>query len=546
MNLRTSPSEKQKLGTLNYRQLFRDLPGALLLLDASAPDFPILDLNKTCEELAGVGRTDVIGRPVFDVFPDISSRFRKTGVSEPREHIEAVAKTGSPKQLETFRYDRKLPGGRTEARYWQANYQPVFDTEKRVQYILCTVLDVTEGVRVSRREKSLESKLQAALEIGRVGSWVWDVQADTIVGDKNLPTLLHLNKKERAAGTTIKRFLAAIHPDDRPRVEHAIRMCIIKRAPFEEEFRYIRKDGTQNWVLARGKAEDHDGGLVFSGVMVDTTERNDLRAQIELAHQQEELNRQTAKILQQRNEELIAIGRSKDEFVALASHQLRTPATAVKQYLGMVLQGYAGDITDVQTDMLEKAFESNERQIQLVNQILNAARVDTGRLIMSPVTIDLRTIVQAAWDEMKGVFEQHQHRYNLSLPAVPLWVEADQSYVRMAIENVLYNACIYTPDGGLITVRLQRVDGTCRLSITDTGVGIDKADIGKLFAKFSRIHNPLSVQAGGSGIGLYLTSEIVRLHQGKVDVTSKLHHGTTFAISFPLMHNKKQDELKSG
>jgi PAS domain S-box-containing protein len=409
-----------------------------------------------------------------------------------------------------------------------------------VHYILSIVRDVTDEVRASQRASSAEGLLQAALAIGKVGSWVWDVKADVITSDKNLIRLFHMTKEQVASGSNIKAFLSGVHPEDRPRIEGSIQRTIKQGVPFEEEYRIRLQDGVQRWVLAKGKVEEYEGRLLFPGVMVDTTERHELRAQVALAHEQDELNRKAAKILQKRNEELVAISRSKDEFVALASHQLRTPATAVKQYLGMVLQGYAGDITDVQTDMLDKAFESNERQIQIVNQILNAARADTGRLVMTPIPLDLRQLVQGVWADMRSTFEKHHHTYKLYLPRLPLQVMADQGYLRMAIENMLHNASLYTPDGGTITLSLKRMGGQCRLSITDTGVGIRKSDFRKLFAKFSRIHNPLSVQAGGSGIGLYLAAEIVRLHGGRIEVESQLQHGSTFAISLPVMHNTIQ------
>jgi signal transduction histidine kinase len=118
-------------------------------------------------------------------------------------------------------------------------------------------------------------------------------------------------------------------------------------------------------------------------------------------------------------------------------------------------------------------------------------------------------------------------------------------YLRMAIENVLHNASIYTPDGGRIELRLERDGEQACLSVIDTGVGIKKSDMHKLFTKFSRIHNPLSVQAGGSGIGLYLTAEIVRLHGGTVTVQSKVKRGTTFAILLPLAHNSIKAERGS-
>jgi signal transduction histidine kinase len=110
----------------------------------------------------------------------------------------------------------------------------------------------------------------------------------------------------------------------------------------------------------------------------------------------------------------------------------------------------------------------------------------------------------------------------------------------MAIENLLHNACLYTPDGGEISFAITDSNGQAEINITDNGVGIRKADIGRLFTKFSRIHNPLSVQAGGSGIGLYLTAEIVRLHDGMVTVDSQFKRGTTFAILLPVAQNKAE------
>jgi len=520
----------------DYWKLFQDLPDSYLLFEAAEPH-RIVEVNRAGERLVAVSRKETVGRPLFEVFPDMSQKFKETGMSELKRRIGEVIESHRPKQFEVTRYDIKDADGVLQVRYWRTNYVPLLDEEKVVQYVLMATRDVTEEVRAARRAAGMEDRLEAALAVGKVGSWLWDITENTITSDKNLAKLFRLTKKRLAQGLKIEDFEQAVHPEDRERVHLATQRSIVERVPFEEEYRINLGDGTQRWVLARAKLEEHDGKLLFPGVIVDITERRDLQAQVELAHRQDQLNRRAAKALQRRNKELEAIGRSKDEFVALASHQLRTPATAVKQYLGMVLQGYAGEITDLQLDMLDKAFESNERQIQIINQILNAARADTGRLVMNPASVDLRTLVKNVWSDMRPSFEQRGHRTAINLPRLPVLAAADQGYLRMAIENVLNNACVYTPDGGSISLKLQRTGNHCRLTVTDSGVGIKKTDFSKLFAKFSRIHNPLSVQAGGSGIGLYLTSEIVRLHGGKVTVESRLRKGTTFAISLPLAHN---------
>ncbi len=391
-----------------------------------------------------------------------------------------------------------------------------------------------------KRAKVAESRLEMALGIGDIGSWKMLVGSGTFTGDRQLAKILHVTVKSLSRGVQARDFWAKVHAEDRPRVEDAVRKSIKSGDVFDEGFRITLPNGEKRWMLIRGKVEERGpvAEQTLSGVIVDVTERRDLQAQVELARKQDQLNRQAAKILQERNEELEAIARTKDEFVALASHQLRTPATAVKQYLGMVLQGYAGELNEVQTEMLGKAFDGNERQLQIITQILNAARVDTGRLVMAPVRLDLRALVQGAGNDLRSSFEQRNHTFKLVMPERPVTVFGDQTYLRMAIENIMHNATVYTPEDGSITVTLKTRRNQCELSIADTGVGIRKEDMSKLFEKFSRIHNPLSVAAGGSGIGLYLASEIVRLHGGKIEVESKWRSGTIFAIWLPLAQNK--------
>ena len=516
----------------DYLRVFHDLPQAYMLFEAK-PDYRIVEVNKAREALTGVSRESSIGKPLLEVFPDIEERPGQNDHGQLLRRIKQVIRTGEAVAFEPRRFDRKDAGGNVRAMYWQSTCVPLRDQDGTIAWLLAVARDITEEVEAQRRAISVENRLEAALSVGKVGSWLWDVRSNRIVLDKNLTGMLGLTRQTTEGGLTFEQYLESVHADDRARVKRAIRRSVQRLEPYDEEYRLVLPSGRNRWVLARGKLEEIDGKAMFPGVIVDITERRDLQAQIELAHKQDQLNRQAAKILQKRNEELENLARSKDEFVALASHQLRTPATAVKQYIGMVLQGYAGRITKIQRDMLENAFAGNERQIQIVNQILNAARVDTGRLALTLAPLDFRTLIQGIADDMKSEFEKRKHRFTLSLPKLPVIVSADLGYLRMAIENVLYNANVYTPDGGEISMKLQRIGKYAKLSVTDNGVGIKKADLNKLFVKFSRIHNPLSLQAGGSGIGLYLAAEIVRLHIGRIEVDSHIGKGATFAIFLP-------------
>lgn len=521
---------------LNYWQLFQDLPESYILFEADEPH-KIVELNKAREALLGVARSDVIGKPLFTVHPPVGQWYQGHAKNHAEELIQEVLHTHKAQSYDALRYDLRGADGVIHTKYWQSTYVPLALGSKHITHILAVTKDVTREHTATSQMARTEKRLEVALTAGKVGSWMWALDSDTITFDATVATVLGLPHRHGAASVPRASLRDAVYRDDWKRMGAALKAVSSGKQALDEEFRLRTRTGKIRWVLVRGQLEVDDGLRRVVGVIIDITEQHDLQAQVRLAREQDKLNRQVTKVLQGRNQELEAIARTKDEFVALASHQLRTPATAVKQYLGMVLQGYVGDISDVQTEMLNKAFESNERQIQIINQILNAARADTGRLVLTPGPVDISALVRGVANDMKSMFDAHHHKLYLKVPKTPLQVEGDLGYLRMAIENLVNNAIVYTPDGGDITISLIHKGKQCRILVTDTGVGIRKADIQKLFIKFSRIHNPLSVQAGGSGIGLYLVAEILRLHKGSIEVESRIGKGTTFAISLPLVQN---------
>jgi two-component system sensor histidine kinase/response regulator len=237
----------------------------------------------------------------------------------------------------------------------------------------------------------------------------------------------------------------------------------------------------------------------------------------------------------QRVEQLLEINRSKDEFIALASHQLRTPATAVKQYIGMILEGYAGDITAEQEKFLRAAYESNERQIQVVNDILRVAKLDLKKIVLKKAKTNLVKLLDSILHDSMSQFEGRDQQLVFNKPAAAVSVPIDGEYIRMAIGNIIDNASKYTPEGKEITVTIAEPEkDAVRVIIRDEGVGIPAESLDKLFKKFSRIENPLSVKVGGTGLGLYWAKEIIELHGGTIEVASKVDKGTSFTIWLPL------------
>lgn len=235
----------------------------------------------------------------------------------------------------------------------------------------------------------------------------------------------------------------------------------------------------------------------------------------------------------QRLQHLIELNRAKDEFISLASHQLRTPATGVKQYVGMLLEGFVGTLTDRQRNMLRKAYESNERQLRIVSDLLKVAQVDAGKVMLRRDEVNINELVDDVLHEQQNRFLTRKQRVVCEHSEEAAIANIDRDTIRMVFENIIDNASKYSANNTTITVAISQDDGVVRVRITDQGVGIAKRDQAQLFQKFARIDNPRSTLVGGSGLGLYWAKKIIDLHDGDITVTSKIGTGTTFEVSLP-------------
>lgn len=302
-----------------------------------------------------------------------------------------------------------------------------------------------------------------------------------------------------------------------------------KISDYNHEQRCHRKDGTEVWVNLRMTVQRNARGGVdyFLITVEDISERKRAESSIRI---QQELEAKAAVLAEQR-EQLIAINKAKDEFVSLASHQLRTPATGVKQYVGLLLQGYLGEITQEQQSFLAKAYESNERQLKIINQLLYVARLDAGKVRLEPTLSDLSKLLTDIVDEQHLTFKERGQAITFNVPAKTIMARVDERLIRMAIENLLDNAGKYSPVGKPVLVTLQEHEGNVVIAIRDHGVGIPKKQQSNLFQKFSRIDNPHSIAAGGTGLGLYWAKKIIDLHDGELSLISRPNRGSTFTIT---------------
>lgn len=293
----------------------------------------------------------------------------------------------------------------------------------------------------------------------------------------------------------------------------------------EDEDWRVRKDGTHFWAnVVITALYDQGKKLVgYAKVTRDLTARKQF---------EDELREANARLLRQRME-LEKMNVSKDEFISLASHQLRTPATSVKQYLGMLLEGFAGELSENQRSFVQRAFESNEQQIEIVNTLLKVAQVDGGKVVLSKLPIDVNALIHDVLEDYSDTFRLRGQTSGERLAQVGA-IDADPLQFRMVLENLIDNASKYTPRGGSIEVETKQDGDMVTITVCDTGVGISAADQGRLFGKFTRIRNKLSDSVSGSGLGLYWVKKIIELHGGTIGVKSEPDEGTTMIVTMPV------------
>lgn len=234
----------------------------------------------------------------------------------------------------------------------------------------------------------------------------------------------------------------------------------------------------------------------------------------------------------QKIDELIKLNKSKDEFISIASHQLRTPATTVKQYVAMMLDELGGPISDKQKQLLQKAYESNERQLAIINNLLKVAQVDSNAFSLSQTVTNISQLVRDAVEDIRPMFEESAQTITVTADK-QIDAYIDDNAIRMVIDNLLENANKYSEKGGKSHVSVKSDEQCVAITVCDTGVGVAEPD--RLFKKFSRIENRLSASVNGTGIGLYWAWSIANMHGGALRYRPNKPSGSVFTLTLPHM-----------
>jgi signal transduction histidine kinase len=247
------------------------------------------------------------------------------------------------------------------------------------------------------------------------------------------------------------------------------------------------------------------------------------------------------------NKKLKELDKMKDDFVSVASHELRTPMTAIKSYLWMTLAGKGGKISAKQKFYLDRAYNSTDRLIKLVNDMLNISRIESGRITINAEKVELPVAVREVIEEVGPRAEELKLKVSMSFDEKTRPVLADKDKIKEVLFNLIGNSLKFTPEGGSIVVSFSQDGDRIITNVKDTGRGLDKNDMPTLFTKFGMVEGSYATnkKASGTGLGLYISKAIIEMHGGRMDVTSEgLGKGAVFSFSLPVFKKEHQEKIR--
>lgn len=232
-------------------------------------------------------------------------------------------------------------------------------------------------------------------------------------------------------------------------------------------------------------------------------------------------------------ETLREIDQAKTHFVTVAAHQLRTPLSAVKWTLRLFLEGDMGQLTAEQKEYLKASYETNERMIKLVNDLLNVSRIESGRFPYTFREDDILLVVKEVIATFSNSAKEKNIEISLEESKDKFMMVMDRDKIQMVIQNLVENSISYTPVSGKIVISLLNKNSDIYISIKDTGIGVSSEEKQHLFTKFYRAEGAVRLFPNGSGLGLFLSQNIALRHGGRIEVESEIGKGSIFTLVLP-------------
>jgi PAS domain S-box-containing protein len=481
-------------------------------------------VNEEACRLLDYTRAELLGLSVADIDPEF-----------PTERWPDHWRDLKAKRSMTFESRLRAREGRLFPVEVSANY---FEYGGRA-YNLALVRDISERKRAEAALRRSEAYLAEGQRLSHTGSWAWNpVTLQTLYWSEEMFRIFGLNPQEGLP--TAEAFWQRIHPEDLGSARELLMKAAHRSIEYEHEHRILLPDGTVKHIHAIGHPIlDENGQLAqYVGTAIDVTERK--RAEDELRKHRENLE----EMVRHRTEQLVeakaraeAANRAKSTFLASMSHELRTPLNAVLGFSRLLKKDT--DVTPQQQETLDIIVRSGEHLLNLINNVLDMAKIESGRVALKESEVDLNQLLHEMQSLMGAGAVEKGLRFALEHdPDLPRFVAVDAGKLRQVLLNLLGNAIKYTDSGGVkLRARLASIHGSeeakVRFEVEDSGPGISQEDSQRIFSPFVQLGGQFSAQAG-TGLGLAICKQYVELMGGQIGVASEPGKGSVFYFIIPV------------
>jgi two-component system CheB/CheR fusion protein len=345
-----------------------------------------------------------------------------------------------------------------------------------------------------------EQRYRVALSSAGMAAWDWNITEDTVVWNEQHFLLLGLKPDDKTKRSDY--FIQFVHPDDQEEVSKALKKAVEETGIFRAEMRVVRADnGEVSWMSGYGRVIEREKNqpLRMIGVMYDISHHKNVE-------------------------------RQKDEFLSIASHELKTPVTGIKAYAELLLSMFEETGNAEHISLLQKLDSQVDRLTDLIRALLDATRVAEGQLSLHKETFDLNALIADVVEDLKGLSDKHPLVFK---PGKLKMLTADRERIRQVLNNLLSNAVKYSPDGGDVKIISAENGAGIKVSIRDGGIGIPPELQNRVFDRFFRIGHAQVNTFPGMGLGLYISAGIVDRHGGEMQVESTENKGSLFSFTLP-------------
>jgi len=470
----------------NIRSMVRQAPVGMCIVQGNP--LAVTEVNDSFVELTGKGREELESRPYWEVISEAAAFY------EPiTQHVLTTGETYHAKEHEIM----LIRKGREEIVYVDFVYEPMKDEYGKSYAIMIVAIDVTDKVMVRRKVEKADEQFRIAIATANLGTWSADLVTNELQMSERSRNIYGFEADEQLY---MSMMLKRIVPQDRQVVETALNDAINNQDSFEIEYQILpQKESEIKWLRTTGKVSVNAAAapVTITGTIMDITERklDELR---------------------------------KNDFIGMVSHELKTPLTSLNAYVQVLLARAKKANDAFASGALEKANKQVSKMTTMINGFLNLSRLDSGKMDLNKQVFDLQDLVKEIEDEVKTTISTHTIIFE---PLQPMPVSADRDKIGHVITNFINNAVKYSESGKVIRVGANPLQDQVQVCVSDEGIGIAPANLQKLFDRYYRVSANTTVS--GFGIGLYLSAEIIKQHQGKIWAESELGKGSRFCFTIP-------------